>query len=222
MCVGLNAPMRTERAVFSPPFAAVLVLGEEALEDDEEESENNAILRWIAEVQQLSVDQFAAWHKGLFFVTEAPENVSAVAFRTRTEPTSAPPVRPRGVKVIPLAKSRSSPYRDRISIGRARNCDIVIRHSTVSKLHAHLRPREDGGHTIVDLGSHNGTRLNGQVLAPNAPVPLCAGDVVVFGVVAVHVLEATTLHEMLSQEALQHGGSVDLTPLSSRGIWPAR
>ncbi|MDA3627047.1 FHA domain-containing protein [Saccharopolyspora oryzae] len=47
----------------------------------------------------------------------------------------------------------------RISIGRDRDCDIVVEDMTVSRVHAELRLRE-GRYVVVDGGSLNGTYLN--------------------------------------------------------------
>src|SRR5438067_2079842 len=44
---------------------------------------------------------------------------------------------------------------DRVTIGRATTNDIVIWHSTVSKLHAFFRREDDGGWLLHDAGSHN-------------------------------------------------------------------
>jgi pSer/pThr/pTyr-binding forkhead associated (FHA) protein len=45
-------------------------------------------------------------------------------------------------------------------IGRSRHCDLVLGEPTVSRLHAELR-EEGGGWVIADLGSTNGTWVNG-------------------------------------------------------------
>jgi hypothetical protein len=49
------------------------------------------------------------------------------------------------------------------TIGRSRDCDIVLEDSSVSRRHAELRP---GGHgwTVEDLGSTNGVRVNGSTV----------------------------------------------------------
>ena len=47
-----------------------------------------------------------------------------------------------------------------ITFGRAVDCDVVLNDPTVSKRHAELR-REGTDVLIVDLGSTNGTRVNG-------------------------------------------------------------
>jgi hypothetical protein len=61
------------------------------------------------------------------------------------------------------------------TIGRSRDCDIVLNDSNVSRRHAELRPRGDGW-TVTDLGSTNGVRVNGRDVRPNEPEPLNAGD----------------------------------------------
>ncbi len=50
-----------------------------------------------------------------------------------------------GFEVRWIAKSEDSPYSDRFSVGRARNCDIVLRYASISKLHAHFRSLPAGG-----------------------------------------------------------------------------
>jgi hypothetical protein len=47
----------------------------------------------------------------------------------------------------------------RTTIGRGRECDIVVDDVTVSREHAELR-RRDGRYVLVDGGSLNGTYLN--------------------------------------------------------------
>jgi FHA domain-containing protein len=60
----------------------------------------------------------------------------------------------------PLKKRITSPFADRISIGRASNVDVVIRSRVVSKLHAHFVLDGEGAPTVTDLDSHNGTFIN--------------------------------------------------------------
>lgn len=48
------------------------------------------------------------------------------------------------------------------TIGRSRDCDIVLEDSSVSRRHAELRPRDPHAWTIEDLGSTNGVRVNGR------------------------------------------------------------
>jgi hypothetical protein len=67
---------------------------------------------------------------------------------------------------------------DPVTIGRHPDCDVVLNDQEVSRQHAEVR-REDGGFVIVDLGSLNGTKVNGAGV--KAPRPLEDGDVITIG-----------------------------------------
>ncbi len=66
----------------------------------------------------------------------------------------------------------------RFIIGRNRDCDLCLTDLSVSRRHAQLLRREDGW-VLSDLGSHNGTRLNGWLI--REPAQIRAGDRVEFG-----------------------------------------
>ncbi|WP_055597904.1 ABC transporter ATP-binding protein/permease, partial [Streptomyces hirsutus] len=65
-----------------------------------------------------------------------------------------------------------------VRIGRAADNDLVIDDLVVSRRHAELRALPDGTYEIADLGSHNGTYLNG---GPVTSAPVGPGDVVGIG-----------------------------------------
>lgn len=50
-----------------------------------------------------------------------------------------------------------------MTVGRSDDCDITLPSSKVSRQHARFR-MADGGITLEDLGSSNGTRLNGRAI----------------------------------------------------------
>jgi hypothetical protein len=50
-----------------------------------------------------------------------------------------------------------------VSLGRSRECDIVLQDPNVSRRHAEVRPR-GGSWVVADLGSTNGSRINGRRL----------------------------------------------------------
>lgn len=65
-----------------------------------------------------------------------------------------------------------------LRIGRMPECDLQLFDTTVSRYHAEFR-RGPNGWFLVDLGSTNGTRVNGwRITAPTAVHP---GDEVSFG-----------------------------------------
>jgi hypothetical protein len=67
---------------------------------------------------------------------------------------------------------------ERFTIGRTRDCDLCLTDLSVSRLHAEL-VRADDGWLLNDLGSHNGTRLNGWLVRETVTVR--AGDRLEFG-----------------------------------------
>ena len=74
----------------------------------------------------------------------------------------------------------------RFTIGRTRDCDLCLTDLSVSRMHALLVRREDGW-VLSDLGSHNGTRLNGWLV--REAVRVRAGDRVEFGSMAFIILD---------------------------------
>jgi hypothetical protein len=72
------------------------------------------------------------------------------------------------------------PARDRarLVIGRAPTCEFVVADLTVSRMHAELRRNGDNW-LLSDLGSMNGTRVNGHRIA--GPTRVRPGDEVAFG-----------------------------------------
>jgi pSer/pThr/pTyr-binding forkhead associated (FHA) protein len=54
--------------------------------------------------------------------------------------------------------------RDNMIIGRGEDCDIVLPSRQVSRNHARIR-RSGGRHILEDLGSKNGTFINGPSLS---------------------------------------------------------
>lgn len=65
------------------------------------------------------------------------------------------------------------------TVGRE-SCDVLLMDGTVSRRHAQIAV-EGGQVTVTDLGSTNGTQVNGNRLAPNTPTVLSPGDTVRFG-----------------------------------------
>lgn len=77
---------------------------------------------------------------------------------------------------------------DQLTVGRDSTNEIVINDAEISRRHARLT-FQGGKYVIEDLGSTNGTFVNGQRLA--GPRVLKAGEVVSFGEQIVLVFEMT-------------------------------
>jgi Domain of unknown function (DUF1707)/FHA domain len=102
----------------------------------------------------------------------------ALAWMQRHQGSPAPPP-PAAAAPAPLVFPPGGGVR--FTIGRTRDCDLCLTDLSVSRMHALLVRREDGW-VLSDLGSHNGTRLNGWLV--REPVPVRAGDRVEFGSMA--------------------------------------
>lgn len=61
-----------------------------------------------------------------------------------------------------------------IVIGRGEGCDLDLPDERVSRRHVALEPRSDGTLILTDLGSANGTLVNGHPIA--GPVRLAGGE----------------------------------------------
>ena len=72
------------------------------------------------------------------------------------------------------------PERPIVTVGRAQDSDIVLQEQGVSRYHARLE-REPQGWTITDLGSTNGTFVNGRRLAPQEGHTLRTGERITMG-----------------------------------------
>ena len=65
------------------------------------------------------------------------------------------------------------------TIGRDKDCDLVIEDDTVSRRHARLEIIDEQNINLSDLGSHNGTSVNGNIV--NGSAKLEHNDIIVIG-----------------------------------------
>jgi len=102
-------------------------------------------------------------------ITDAVSSLSDLTTRIETAWR-----RPRLPRLALPADSRT-----RYVVGRGSACDLVLSDLTVSRVHAELRRDQGDDWLVVDLGSLNGTRLNGWRLV--GPARVRPGDEVSFG-----------------------------------------
>ena len=109
-------------------------------------------------------------------------------------PATDPP-NPPGTGYLLVVEDDSSslfhlPHAGAVVIGRASDAELRLGHASVSRRHATIRI-EQGAMRVADLGSHNGTRVNGELVQDTRT--LASGDVVSVGdvVLVVHVSSPT-------------------------------
>src|SRR3990170_1522533 len=101
-----------------------------------------------------------------------------------------------------------------IVLGREPTCDVVVADRQISRFHARITPTPEGV-ILEDLGSKNGTHLNGAPLS--APVVLQDGDLVSVAL-AQHFLFLTSDATMPLLEGAGQPGRL-MMDQKSRRVW---
>jgi hypothetical protein len=102
--------------------------------------------------------------------------------------------------VLPLRRrpKMSDEPSERISIGRGRESDVVLRHPSVSKMHAWVEADVDGTFFVTDARSKNATKVNGVIVDPTALVAVRPGDEIRFGLVQATLCGAGTFWDAVA------------------------
>ncbi len=103
-------------------------------------------------------------------------------------------------------EKRFTLQKERTSLGRHLDNDIVIDDEYLSRFHAEIRATPDGRMELADLESHNGTKINGKRI--KRPVILKNGDILRFGLIQGRYEK---LH-FLETAFLPRSGQVDSSP----------
>jgi len=164
----------------------------------------------IAEAAQLALEHtaesFAARLGGFAFLGRVPDETGEVpvwTFRTAlTHRLEAAQVDALGDDLIVMGviKAKTATFARHILVGRAATNDIVVRHSSVSKLHARVRKTAQGLF-VADAGSSNGTFVDDEALSPNDERAVAPGARVRFGGCAFELVSAASLHARLLRRA---------------------
>lgn len=101
-----------------------------------------------------------------------------------------------------------------VIIGRSPDCGVSLLDGEVSRNHARLRVTE-GRIEVEDLGSTNGTLLNGEVVRGTAPIK--AGDRLGFGGHVLKLVALDPLERAFHETLLDQSTKDPLTGLANRG-----
>ena len=99
-------------------------------------------------------------------------------------------------------------------LGRESTCDVVISDRQISRFHARLTPTTEGV-ILEDLGSKNGTHLNGAPIS--APVVLQDGDLVAVAMAQQFMFIVSDATTPLLDSPAHHGRL--MMDLKSRRVW---
>ena len=140
-------------------------------------------------------------------VSEVPEPDATAAPEPASVPVVPPPARPHqalegvsGTQVISAADAREAGLTQEVmtlvvgttrcrlskrvsTMGRSRDCDVVVPDPNASRVHAEVR-HIGLDYFLVDMGSTNGTEVNGQLVKRHA---LADGDTIVIGTTEIGV-----------------------------------
>jgi transcriptional regulator with GAF, ATPase, and Fis domain len=122
-----------------------------------------------------------------------------------------------GIHVIVLsgaAKGASRPLGDKLRVGKAQDNDLVLDDDTVSRHHCELSRANDGVH-VRDLGSTNGTRVQGARVSEAIVQP---GTVLKVGEVEIALRPAVRNVEVLPSEKKWFGAAIGRS-LAMRSIF---
>lgn len=101
-----------------------------------------------------------------------------------------------------------------IVLGREGTCDVIISDRQISRFHARLTPTSEGV-ILEDLGSKNGTHLNGTLIS--APVVLQDGDMVSVAMAQQFMFIVSDATTPLLDNPPHHGRL--MMDLKSRRVW---
>ncbi|MDB4968146.1 MAG: domain containing protein [Myxococcales bacterium] len=100
--------------------------------------------------------------------------------------------------VLPVRKVQTT-FPSMITVGRARNNDIVVPDALVSKFHAFFR-QVDADWALSDAGSANGTKVGDVALVPKgAAEKVRSGEKITFGVSSFRFVDAAGLWAALHE-----------------------
>jgi hypothetical protein len=120
----------------------------------------DALVRELADAAREYARDEGYGFKGPITITvEADPNLKVGRFKLTSRMQEGPPGTSTSAIILGSGE-RMALGNQTLSIGRLPECDVTFADSNVSRRHAELRA-VGGGYVIVDLGSTNGTRVNG-------------------------------------------------------------
>ncbi len=148
---------------------------------------------------------FVAQHPGHYFLkrpragAKGGKEESSIGFNTVAAKIDQDPFADEW-RIVPVVKREGNPFPERLTVGRATNCDVILRVPFVSKVHAHVIHEPDGSFSIHDNNPSNRTFLKNRVLEAGATRKMAVGDAIAFGSLEFEFVDAGRLYDVLIAE----------------------
>ena len=166
---------------------------------------------WRRARDRLTREQFVAQNAYPFLISgstqagkiASPNGPGPVDFYTQIQgPASKLHARPIAkrttpVHVLPMRRAVGSLSADRLSVGRAPGCDLVIVDPSVSKIHGHFTSVTSASAVFTDANSANGTRIDAMMVPRGGTMELKKFHYIVFGRVRLLMVSAAEAYDWL-------------------------
>ena len=111
-------------------------------------------------------------------------------------------------------------FSEKIVVGRGEDCDIQLEDREISRHHIELN-RVGAQWTVTDLGSSNGTMLNGQPIAARTPVQFFTGQVLTIGGFSLEVMKSGEDATYVATDSFSGSAQFQLRYRRGNGEWQA-
>lgn len=159
------------------------------------------IAEYVEKARSLNLAAFKAIHPYYFLFKHAKTALAPlpaqqdIDYATRAVAVNFDPI-PNENRIVVVRKNPENPFPDRLTIGRAPNCDVIIRMAFISKVHAHLFIPSADRMTLRDNNAANSTFHNYKKLDPGSSRAVKLGDTIGFGALTFELMDAERLYEL--------------------------
>ena len=156
-----------------------------------------ALGRYLDQAHQLGEHSFLKRHSGHYLLVQPFQELQGVSLQTLAG--GGPGMGSGSIQVAPLEKrAGANAFASMITVGRARNNDLVFNAGGVSKFHAYFTVGVSGEASVIDVESTHGTFVNYKRLASREPRVLRPNDQVRFGGVSMVYQDAPAFYKFLA------------------------
>jgi len=158
----------------------------------------------VATARRASGPLESHWKTPVLLVVAPMEDwVEITAVRTAVDPRGSS-VTVQMMPTLVFRVEHRDPKAAAVTFGRSVDCDVVMPFAAMSKRHGVLFEREGEWH-VSDVGSKNGTFVEGKKLAKDAPQVIRDGATLRFGdVTARFLLPHTFCHDLRRRQSAGH------------------